>query len=72
MTKEQLWKIYSDRTPSFNGSDRISMSAAGIRKMFEQTWEIAYQAGIEDHVPQERMSPPPGFEDLFGFGKPSK
>ena len=41
MTKKELWKIYSKRNPSFDGEGMITLSAAGLRKMFETTWEVA-------------------------------
>jgi hypothetical protein len=37
MTKKELWKIYSKRNPSFDGEGNVTLSAAGLRKMFETT-----------------------------------
>jgi len=48
MTKEELWKIYSKKNPSFNGDGNVTMSARGLRKMFDTTWEIAMYQGEED------------------------
>jgi hypothetical protein len=48
MTKKELWKIYSKRNPSFDGEGMITLSAAGLRKMFETTWEIARYDGEEE------------------------
>lgn len=48
MTKKELWKIYSKRNPSFDGEGMITLSAAGLRKMFETTWEIAMHKGEEE------------------------
>ena len=48
MTKKELWKIYSKRNPSFDGEGMITLSAAGLRKMFETTWEIAMYDGEEE------------------------
>jgi hypothetical protein len=39
MTRSQLWKIYTDRNPSFAGDGNVTMTARGPRKMFETTWE---------------------------------
>ena len=50
MTKKELWKIYSKRNPSFDGEGMITMSAAGLRKMFETTWEIAMYDGEEEPI----------------------
>lgn len=49
MTKEQLWDIYCSKNPSFNSPDnRISMTARGLKKMFEQTWKIAQEGNKND------------------------
>jgi hypothetical protein len=45
MTRSQLWKIYTDRNPSFNGDGNVTMTARGLRKMFETTWDVAYFDG---------------------------
>ena len=48
MTKKELWKIYAKRNPSFDGEGNVTMSAAGLRKLFETTWEIAFYDGEEE------------------------
>ena len=48
MTKNELWKIYAKRNPSFDGEGNVTLSAAGLRKMFEKTWEIAMYDGEEE------------------------
>jgi len=48
MTKKELWKIYSKRNPSFDGEGMITLSAAGLRKLFETTWDIAMYDGEEE------------------------
>jgi hypothetical protein len=45
MTRSQLWKIYTDRNPSFAGDGNVTMTARGLRKMFETTWDVAYFDG---------------------------
>lgn len=45
MNSAELWEAYSTRNPSFNGDGQVTMSAAGLRKLFEQTWSIAYDSG---------------------------
>lgn len=47
MTKDELWSAYVDRNPSFAGEANITLAASGIRKLFDQTWEIAYKTGLE-------------------------
>lgn len=68
MTKKELWKIYSKRNPSFDGEGVITLSAAGLRKMFETTWEIAMYDGEEEPIPKH---PPSGnldaLKQIFGM-----
>ena len=68
MTKKELWKIYSNRNPSFDGEGMITLSAAGLRKLFETTWEVAMYAGEEDPTSKH---PPSGNVDalkqIFGM-----
>jgi hypothetical protein len=67
--KSQLWKIYVAKNPSFAGDGNVTMSARGLRKMFDQTWDLAIHEGEE-----ENEAPPvndsKGVDDLrkiFGF-----
>ena len=50
MTKEQLWKIYSRKNPSFDGDGNVTMTAKGLRKLFDTTWEVAMYDGEEEPV----------------------
>jgi hypothetical protein len=55
MTRSQLWKIYVKRNPSFAGDGNVTMTARGLRKMFETTWDVAYFDGeIESDEPYRR------------------
>jgi len=56
MTKKELWKIYSKRNPSFDGEGMITLSAAGLRKMFETTWEIAMYDGEDEPTSKQPAS----------------
>ena len=46
MTKKELWAKYVEKNPSFDGLGTVTMSARGLRKMFNQTWDIAFEAGF--------------------------
>ena len=50
MTKNELWKIYVKRNPSFEGDGNVTMSAKGLRKLFDTTWDTAFYEGEEDYV----------------------
>ena len=56
MTKKELWKIYAKRNPSFDGEGMITLSAAGLRKLFETTWEIAMYDGEEEPTSKQPAS----------------
>jgi len=52
MTKKELWKIYAARNPTFDGQGTVTMTAAGLRKLFDTTWDVAFHDGEEE--PPER------------------
>ena len=43
MTREELWSTYCKRNPSFAGDGEVTMSARGLKKLFEHTWDQAQQ-----------------------------
>jgi hypothetical protein len=47
--KSELWAQYVARNPSFAGEGNVTMTARGLRKLFDQTWDIAFFDG-EDEV----------------------
>jgi hypothetical protein len=48
MGKTDLWKVYADKNPSFKGDGNVTMSAAGLRKLFDQTWDHAHEQGVRN------------------------
>lgn len=74
MTKEELWSIYAQRNPSFNGTEPVTLTPAGLKKLFEQTWDHAYEAGADDAEgiePKYGSSPASElYEKIFGRKKP--
>jgi hypothetical protein len=71
MTREQLWKIYTKRNPSFDGDGNVTMTARGLRKLFETTWDMAYFNGEEEPEEPYRQGQPNGNIDalkaIFGM-----
>ena len=63
MKKSQLWKIYTAKNPSFAGDGNITMSARGLRKLFDQTWDYAFHEGEDDHDPAQ-VTDSKGVDDL--------
>ena len=45
MTKSKLWRIYTDKNPAFVGDGQVTMTAAGLRKLFDQTYEQGFEQG---------------------------
>lgn len=68
MTKKELWKIYTARNPSFDGQGTVTMTAAGLRKMFDTTWDIAFHDGEDEPIGRV---PPSGnldaLKQIFGM-----
>lgn len=52
MTKDKLWAAYVAKNPQFaNDEGNITLSAAGLRKLFSQTWEYGYDLGESETYP---------------------
>lgn len=64
MKKSELWKKYAAKNPSFNGDGNITLSARGLRKLFDQTWDIAFFEGEP-----ETTGEPPHPEDTAAVDK---
>ena len=56
MTKKELWKIYSKRNPSFDSEGTVTMTAAGLRKMFDTTWDVAFHDGEDEPIERVPLS----------------
>lgn len=56
MTKNELWRIYVKRNPSFEGDGNVTMSARGLRKLFDTTWDTAYWDGEDEPVEKTDQS----------------
>jgi hypothetical protein len=69
MKKSQLWKIYTAKNPSFAGDGNITMSARGLRKLFDQTWDLAYEHGEPEieHAPVNDSKAVDDLRKIFGM-----
>jgi hypothetical protein len=67
--KSELWKIYTAKNPSFDGDGKITMSARGLRKLFDQTWDYAYEQGEPENSPPPVNGSPPvdDLRKIFGM-----
>jgi len=61
MTKSQLWLLYCAKNPSFAQEGNVTLSAAGLKKLFDQTWDQAIQS-----VPPKVNNHSNIFGDIFG------
>jgi hypothetical protein len=50
MTKRELWKIYTARNPTFDREGTVTMTAAGLRKLFDTTWDVAFHDGEDEPI----------------------
>jgi hypothetical protein len=69
MTKQELWAFYLSKNPSFGGDTPITLSPAGLHKLFDQTWERAWQDGFENGAAKGaagKGSAPDLFNEMFG------
>jgi hypothetical protein len=57
MTKEELWQIYCRKNPSFAKDGNVTMSAKGLRKLFDTTWDTAYYDGESEESFVENSAP---------------
>jgi hypothetical protein len=68
MTREELWRKFTERNPSFDGDGMVTLSARGLRKLFNQTWDFAFEAGLigegdEGDTDGTEAVPPSGGDD---------
>jgi hypothetical protein len=72
MKKSELWAIYVKRNPSFDGDGNVTMTARGLRKFFETTWDTAYFDGEDElrepaPINSSDMANFESLKNLFGF-----
>ncbi len=73
MTRSELWSAYTAKNPAFAGGGNITMSAEGLRKLFNQTWDKAEEHGRAMAAASGGGGKSGGsvFDEIFGggFGK---
>ena len=48
MERTELWNAYCARNPSFEGGGTVTITADGLKKLFDQTYTMAYEEGKKD------------------------
>lgn len=57
MNQNELWAAYVARNPDFGKPDAvITLKASGLKKLFDQTWDKAHEAGVENGRALEKLS----------------
>lgn len=65
MTKDELWKIFCDKNPSFADENaEITMSGRGLKKFFDQTFEQGEKQGREQE--RDKAENRKKFDKMFG------
>jgi hypothetical protein len=76
MTKEELWELYVSKNPRFAGTENITLTPNGLKKLFDQTYDEGVNYALETTTQfknKTSMNAPDIFEDIFGgFGKKGK
>ena len=68
MTRDELWQIYVRKNPALLASN-VSFSAAGIRKFFDRTFDIALESGEFDTIEGEARNTPHPSDSIPDFLK---
>lgn len=68
MTRSELWAKFVERNPSFDGDGNVTLSARGLRKIFDQAWDRGETYGREtaQRTARETLPRDPLFRDIFG------
>lgn len=73
MNQQELLSAYCARNPSFASDGEVTMTANGLKKLFEKTWRIAHEAGVASEKERDsRLTDETGdalFETFFGKNK---
>jgi len=71
MSEKELWAQYVAKNPAFAGDGNITMSAAGLRKLFSQTYAKAHDQGVANGRARAALESKTSgvFDGIFGGGK---
>ena len=61
MTKSELWAIYCRKNPKFAEDGEVTLTARGLRKMFDTTWDTAFYDGEDEPCIESEPQVKPGF-----------
>ena len=65
LSREALWQHYLTKNPHWQ-ENGARLTAAGLKKLFEQTWEQGYRVGHKQAFGQGLRDQFGDFSELFG------
>lgn len=65
MTREELWRRSAERNPHWL-SKGASLTPNGVKRLVEQTYDIAHAHGVENGKALARSERQSIFEQIFG------
>jgi hypothetical protein len=68
MTKDELWAAFVKKNPALLAAN-VTFSAAGVRKFFDRTFEIALDEGEYDTIKGEASRTPNPIDSMPDFLK---
>jgi hypothetical protein len=68
MTKDELWLVFVKKNPALLSAN-VTFSAAGVRKFFDRTFEIALEDGEHDTIEGEAKRTPHPSDSMPDFLK---
>lgn len=64
MTQDALWEHYLSKNPHWQ-ENGVRLTAAGLKKLFDQTWDQGFKVGRHQAVGQSIREQLGDFSDLF-------
>lgn len=65
MTREELWSELVNKHPSFGGDGKVTLGAAGLRRLFDLIWNEAEHYGFYSVREDARQDVPAFFQEFF-------
>jgi len=65
MTCEELWDYYCEKNSAFKGEGTITLTKAGLKKLFNQTYKQGFEAG-SGPIEKTEKADFSAFEQIFG------
>lgn len=70
MNKDELWRFYCEKNAAFAGEENITLTARGLRKLFDTTWDAAHKKGVANGralaAMEQKKAPANPFKEFFG------